>query len=186
LCSVFGFVTVGLQFQKMSVKINIVKKIAKNAPLKYFYSVWLCWFWVARVAFTTLLQFEPKSRPSFSEIVTCLEKIISDCQKSKQQDTSGSDKRLLPCISSGSDEKTGKVASCLGARSEEVIPTSAAEAEALLETSDKLELKKCEWFYFIHLIHRIYLFLCIQCEVCKIKSAVCGYYVLISDHLFHL
>lgn len=85
--------------------------------------------------------FEPKSRPSFSEIVTRLEKIVSDYQKSKQQDTSGSDKRLLASLSLGSDEKTGKVASCLGARSEEVIPTSAAEAEALLETRDKLELK---------------------------------------------
>ena len=130
------------------------------------------------------MQFEPKSRPSFSEIVTCLEKIVSDYQKSKQQDTSGSDKLLLACISLGSDEKTGKVASCLGARSEEVIPTSAAEAEALLETRDKLQLKKCEWFYFIHLIHGICLFLCIQCEVCKTKSALCGCHVLISDHRF--
>jgi hypothetical protein len=133
-----------------------------------------------------LLQFEPKSRPSFSEIVTRLEKIVSDYQKSKQQDTSGNDKRLLACISLGSDEKTGKVASCLGARSEEVIPTSAAEAEALLETRDKLQLKKCEWFYFTHLIHGICLFLCIQCEVCKTKSALCACYVLISDYPFHL
>jgi hypothetical protein len=98
---------------------------------------------VARVAFATLLQFEPKSRPSFSEIVTRLDNIINDYQKSKQQQDTG-DKRLLACISLGSDEKTGKVASCLGARSEEVIPTSAAEAEALLETRDKLQLKKCE------------------------------------------
>lgn len=121
-----------------------------------------------------MLQFEPKSRPSFSEIVTHLDKIISDYQKSKQQDTSGSDKRLLACISLGSDEKTGKVASCLGARSEEVIPTSAAEAEALLETRDKLQLKKCEWFHFIHLIHGVCCSLCIQCELCKTKSALCG------------
>ncbi|PNF37143.1 hypothetical protein B7P43_G00418 [Cryptotermes secundus] len=86
--------------------------------------------------------FEPKSRPSFSEIVTSLEQIISDYQNSKQQDTNVSEKRLLTCVSLGSDEKTGKVASCLGARSEEVIPTSAAEAEALLENRDKAQLKK--------------------------------------------
>jgi hypothetical protein len=54
------------------------------------------------------------------------------------------------------------VASCFGARSEEIIPTSAAEAEALLETRDKLQLKKCEWFYFIHLINGMCLFLCIH------------------------
>jgi len=169
----------------MNVKVNNVQKIAKNAPLKYFYSLWLCWFWVARVAFTTLLQFEPKSRPSFSEIVTRLEKIVSDDQKSKQQDTNGSDKRLLASLSLVSDEKTGKVTSSLGARSEEIIPTSAAEAEALLETRDKLQLKKCEWFYFIHLIQGISLFLCVWHVKCvKEKSALCGCYVLISDHPF--
>jgi hypothetical protein len=84
-----------------------------------------------------------------------LEDIISDYQKIKQLDTNGSDRRLLACVSLGSDEKTGKVASCLGARSEEVIPTSAAEAEALLENRDKTQLKKCEWFYFIHMISGI-------------------------------
>jgi hypothetical protein len=78
-----------------------------------------------------------------------LEEIISDYQKIKQLDTNGSDRRLLACVSLGSDEKTGKG---LGARSEEVIPTSAAEAEALLENRDKTQLKKCEWFYFIHMI----------------------------------
>jgi hypothetical protein len=98
-----------------------------------------------------LFQFEPKSRPSFSEIVTSLEQIISDYQSNKQQDMNGSEKRLLACVSLGSDEKTGKV-SCLGARSEEVIPTSAAEAEALLETSDKAQLKKCEWFNVIDIV----------------------------------
>jgi hypothetical protein len=108
------------------------------------------------------LQFEPKSRPSFSEIVTRLDQIINDYQKSKQQDTSGSDKRLLACISLGSDEKNGKVASCLGARSEEVIPTSAAEAEALLENTDKAHLKKCELFHFICMIVGVGL-LCTLC-----------------------
>jgi hypothetical protein len=58
----------------------------------------------------------------------------------------------------GSDEKTGKVASCLGARSEEVIPTSAAEAEALLENRDKAQLKKCKWFNFIDVIVGVNLF----------------------------
>ncbi|KDR22532.1 Dual specificity testis-specific protein kinase 2 [Zootermopsis nevadensis] len=86
--------------------------------------------------------FQPKSRPSFAEIVTSLDQIICDYQKNKQQDASGSDKRLMSCVSLGSDEKTVKMASCLGAHSEEVIPTSAAEAEALLENRDKSELKK--------------------------------------------
>lgn len=137
------FETPCLQLQEVNVKVYEVQKVAKNALLKYVNSLWLCWVLVARVAFATLLQFEPKSRPSFSEIVTRLDNIINDYQKSKQQQDTG-DKRLLACISLGSDEKTGKVASCLGARSEEVIPTSAAEAEALLETRDKLQLKKCE------------------------------------------
>jgi hypothetical protein len=84
--------------------------------------------------------------------VTSLEQIVSDYQNSKQQDTNGSEKRLLSCVSLGSDEKASKAVSCLGARSEEIIPTSAAEAEALVENRDKAQLKKCECFNSIDMI----------------------------------
>ncbi|KAJ9591645.1 hypothetical protein L9F63_001790, partial [Diploptera punctata] len=65
--------------------------------------------------------FEPKSRPSFSEIVSRLEEIVSDYHK---------------------NDKTNKVSCNLGARSEEIIPTSAAEAEALIENRETAQLKK--------------------------------------------
>jgi hypothetical protein len=58
----------------------------------------------------------------------------------------------------------------LGARSEEVIPTSAAEAEALLENREKTQLKKCEWFHFIHMIIGISLLLGVLFDVCKTKQ----------------
>lgn len=86
--------------------------------------------------------FEPKSRPSFAEIVIRLDQIIKDFQKTKQQDTNVNEKRLLACVSLVSEDKTSKVTSSLGARSEEIIPTSAAEAEALLEDRDTAQLKK--------------------------------------------
>ncbi|PSN30646.1 hypothetical protein C0J52_23469, partial [Blattella germanica] len=85
--------------------------------------------------------FEPKSRPSFSEIVIQLEQIISE-YKSKQQDSASGDKRLLTCVGLIVDDKTNKVTSSLGARSEEIIPTIAAEAESLVENRDPTELKK--------------------------------------------
>jgi hypothetical protein len=95
---------------------------------------------------------------------------MSDHQKNKQLDTSGSDKRLLSCVSLGSDEKTGKVTSCLGARSEEVIPTSAAEAEALLENRDKTQLKKCEWFYFVYILIGTNLLSSFLLDMCKTEQ----------------
>lgn len=102
--------------------------------------------------------------------MTSLDQIICDYQKNKQQDASGSDKRLMSCVSLGSDEKTVKMASCLGAHSEEVIPTSAAEAEALLENRDKSELKKCEWFHFLHVIIGTSLLSGILFDVCTTRQ----------------
>lgn len=106
--------------------------------------------------------------------MTSLEQIISDYQNSKQQETNVSEKRLLTCVSLGSDEKTGKVTSCLGARSEEVIPTSAAEAEALLENRDKAQLKKCEWFTFIDMIVGVNIFLGTLYNMYKSSAGVAG------------
>ena len=77
-----------------------------------------------------------------------LEEIISEYRKSKHLDSGGGDKRLLTCVSLVTDDKTSKVTSSLGARSEEVIPTSAAEAEALIENTETAQLKKCELFRF--------------------------------------
>ena len=101
-----------------------------------------------------ILQFEPKSRPSFSEIVIRLEQIISEYRKSKHLDSVVGDKRLLTCVSLVADDKNSKVTSSLGARSEEVIPTSAAEAEALIENKETALLKKCELCFNILYIYQ--------------------------------